>query len=186
MLVPDQFYDRTSRRNEHTFFGNGIGAHVAFGQPTSQYLSKVLLDAAKLQDCKVHAGGTYVNMDGPAFSTKAESEANRQLGFDVIGMTNLAEAKLAREAEMSLATLSMITDYDCWKEDEEDVTVETVLGHLRANAHNAKEIVKRAIEHLDISTECPEHRVLDAAIITPKDHWPEQTREKLAPILSRF
>ena len=187
IVLPDQYFDRTSRRNEHTFFGNGIGAHVAFGQPVCAYLRSVLKQATELQEgVTVHDGGTYVNMDGPAFSTKSESEVNRQLGFDVIGMTNLAEAKLAREAEMSLATLSMITDYDCWKEDEEDVTVSAVLENLRVNAANAQEIIARAIELLDSERGCPEHTGLDTSIITPQPAWPAATVEKLEPILSRF
>ncbi len=186
IVLPDQFFDRASRRAEHTFFGQGIGAHVAFGKPVSAYLRQLLKESADEQGVKVHDGGTYVNMDGPAFSTKAESEANRQLGFDVIGMTNVAEAKLAREAEMALATLSMITDYDCWKEGEEDVTVETVIGHLMANAGNAQVILCRAIQALDIDTTCPEHTALQSAIITPQAHWPEQTIARLEPVLRRF
>ncbi len=116
IVLPDQFFDRTSRREHHTFFGGGIAAHIAFAEPISPNLRVILYETAKeLHGGDVFNGGTYVNMDGPAFSTRAESEANRQLGFDVIGMTNLPEAKLAREAEMSLSTLAMITDYDCWK-----------------------------------------------------------------------
>jgi 5'-methylthioadenosine phosphorylase len=186
ILLPDQFFDRTSQRSEHTFFGRGIAAHVAFGQPLCAYLRGLLCDVAVAEGAKVHDGGTYVNMDGPAFSTKAESEANRKLGFDVIGMTNLAEAKLAREAEMSLATLSMITDYDCWNDDEDDVTVDAVIHHLNANSAMAKKIVLKAIQELEIDTQCPEHVALDQAIITPKAAWPQETCERLAPILARF
>lgn len=187
IVLPDQYFDRTSRRSEHTFFGEGIGAHVGFGQPVCSYLRSILKEATEQQEgVTVHDGGTYVNMDGPAFSTKAESESNRQLGFDVIGMTNLAEAKLAREAEMSLATLSMITDYDCWKEDEEDVTVGAVLENLKANAANAQQIIARTIGLLDTTRECAEHSGLDFSIITPKDAWPASTAKKLEPILSRF
>ncbi|HEY8990740.1 MAG TPA: S-methyl-5'-thioadenosine phosphorylase, partial [Luteolibacter sp.] len=119
IVLPDQFFDRTSRREHHTFFGRGIVAHVAFADPISAGLRMILRDAAVGSGNRVHNGGTYVNMDGPAFSTRAESRANRQLGFDIIGMTNLPEAKLAREAEIALATLAMVTDYDCWKTDEE-------------------------------------------------------------------
>ncbi|MDQ6808341.1 MAG: MTAP family purine nucleoside phosphorylase, partial [Verrucomicrobiota bacterium] len=118
VLLPSQFYDRTSQRADHTFFGEGIAAHVSFAEPISAGLRAILADAADEVGVKAHNGGTYVNMDGPAFSTRAESELNRRHGFDVIGMTNLPEAKLAREAEIALATLAMITDYDCWKVDE--------------------------------------------------------------------
>ena len=185
ILIPDQYFDRTSRREHHTFFGGGIAAHIAFGEPTSAPLRRVLLEAC-LEDhsIEVHFGGTYVNMDGPAFSTRAESEVNRQLGFDVIGMTNLPEAKLAREAEMSLATLCMVTDYDCWKDEE--VNVETVIGHLQANASTARQIVARAVALVPPVPEWPEHTALDAAIITPRLHWPEKRIEELSPILSRI
>lgn len=186
LVLPDQFFDRTSRRADHTFFGNGIGAHISFGQPVCGYLRGLLKESAAQQGMTVHDGGTYVNMDGPAFSTKAESEANRQLGFDVIGMTNVAEAKLAREAEMSLATLSMVTDYDCWRENEEDVSVEQVIGHLNANAENAKAIVKSAIRAIEVEKKLPIHQSLDTAIITPKEHWRSDTVKSLEPILRRL
>ena len=122
IVLPAQFFDRTSRRAEHTFFGGGIAAHVGFADPISTNLRQLLAATGGKLGYRVHNGGTYVNMDGPAFSTRAESETNRALGFDVIGMTNLGEAKLAREAEIALATLAMVTDYDCWKEDEDAVT----------------------------------------------------------------
>ncbi|MCB1225267.1 MAG: S-methyl-5'-thioadenosine phosphorylase, partial [Verrucomicrobiales bacterium] len=141
ILVPDQFFDRTSLREQHTFFGAGIVAHVAFGDPLSENLRQLLLEEARAAGTTVHDRGTYVCMDGPAFSTRAESEAHRQLGFDVIGMTNLPEAKLAREAEIALATLAMITDYDCWKVEEEPVTAEAVVAHVQANAERAKAII---------------------------------------------
>jgi len=186
IVVPDQFFDRTSRRAEHTFFGNGIGAHIGFGEPTSPYLREILVEASKKNGATVHAGGTYVNMDGPAFSTKAESMANRQLGFDVIGMTNLAEAKLARECEIAMATLSMVTDYDCWKEDEEHVSVGAVLDNLRANATMAQQILSTVISEIDFEEKLPEHTSLDGAIITPQEYWPEETKIKLQPLLERF
>ena len=134
----------------------------------------------------MHDGGTYVNMDGPAFSTRAESLVNRQLGFDVIGMTNVAEAKLAREAEIALATLAMVTDYDCWRENEEPVSVETVIGHLMANAALAQKIVRRAVEAIPLEADWPEHSALASALITPKEFWPEETIESLRPILNRY
>src|SRR5713226_9805748 len=134
VLLPSQFYDRTSLRAAHTFFGEGIAAHIAFAEPISTKLRNLLAESAKSLGVTVHNGGTYVNMDGPAFSTRAESEWNRRNGFDVIAMTNLPEAKLAREAEIALATMAMITDYDCWKVEEEPVSAQTVIGHVMANA----------------------------------------------------
>jgi 5'-methylthioadenosine phosphorylase len=186
LVIPDQFFDRMSRRTEHTFFGEGIVGHVDFADPTSARLRRLIAEAAPEQGLSHHEGGTYVNMDGPAFSTRAESEAHRQLGFDVVGMTNLPEAKLAREAEMAFATMAFITDYDCWKVEEEPVTAETVMGHLSANAEAAKGLLSRVLPRIPERAEDPEHRVLDSAILTPREFWPEQTREKLAPILKRL
>jgi 5'-methylthioadenosine phosphorylase len=134
----------------------------------------------------VHNGGTYVNMDGPAFSTRAESELNRRNGFDVIGMTNLPEAKLAREAEIALATVAMITDYDCWKVGEEPVTAQTVFGHLTANAEAAKKVLIAAIPGIPTEPNWPEHSALDAAMTTERKLWPKTTIEQLGPILRRF
>jgi 5'-methylthioadenosine phosphorylase len=186
IVLPSQFFDRTSRRLEHTFFGGGIVAHVSFADPISTDLRGLLADAARAAGCTVHDGGTYVNMDGPAFSTRAESEANRQLGFDVIGMTNLGEAKLAREAEIALATLAMITDYDCWKVEEEPVNAQTVIQHLLANATAAKEIIARVIPMIPATPDWPEHRSLDTALVTDRSLWPAETVRKLSPILGRF
>ena len=186
IVLPDQFFDRTSRRDQHTFFGKGIVAHVAFGDPISNGLRALLHDACVAQGRKVHNGGTYVCMDGPAFSTRAESNAHRQLGFDVIGMTNLPEAKLAREAEIALATLAMITDYDCWKIEEEAVTAESVIGHLHANVAAAKAILAHVIPNIPAEPGWPEHRALDCALMTDRKLWPEQTVENLLPILQRF
>ncbi len=148
VLLPSQFFDRTSQRAHHTFFGDGIAAHISFADPISASLRAILREAATEAGAKVHDGGTYVNMDGPAFSTRAESEFNRRQGFDVIGMTNLPEAKLAREAEIALASIAMITDYDCWKVEEEPVSAEAVFGHLIANAEAAKKILARAIPRI--------------------------------------
>ncbi|MHA3771024.1 S-methyl-5'-thioadenosine phosphorylase [Verrucomicrobiota bacterium sgz303538] len=186
IVLPSQYFDRTSRRTEHTFFGGGIVAHVAFADPISTNLRQLLANAAREVGLAVHNGGTYVNMDGPAFSTRAESEANRQLGFDVIGMTNLGEAKLAREAEIALATLAMITDYDCWKVEEEPVTAETVLAHLSANAENAKRVLAKVIPTIPTVPNWPEHRALDSALVTDRKFWPEETVTKLGPIIERF
>ena len=186
IVLPDQYFDRTSRREHHTFFGNGIVAHIGFGDPVSAGLRAILRDAAQAEGSTVHDGGTYVNMDGPAFSTRAESEANRQLGFDVIGMTNLPEAKLAREAEIALATLCMITDYDCWHEEEENVSAQTVMGHLMANSENAQKIVARAVAQVPEVPNWPEHDALATALMTPKEYWPEKTVENLKPLLSKY
>lgn len=186
IVLPDQFFDRTSRRDQHTFFGRGIVAHVAFGDPISDKLRALLHDACTAQNRRAHNGGTYVCMDGPAFSTRAESNAHRQLGFDVIGMTNLPEAKLAREAEIALATLAMITDYDCWKVEEEAVTAETVIGHLHANVAAAKAIIAHVIPRIPMEPDWPEHRALDTALMTDRNLWPKQTAEDLRPLLQRF
>ena len=186
IVVPDQFYDRTSRREHHTFFGRGIVGHVSFADPFSSSLRRILVEEGRAHGAEVHDGGTYVCMDGPAFSTRAESNTNRKLGFDIIGMTNLPEAKLAREAEIALATLAMITDYDCWKEEEEAVTAGAVVGHLHANAAAAKAIIARAIPRIPTFADWPEHQSLDHAIMTPRDLWPEATLNELRPILERF
>ena len=186
VVLPSQFYDRTSQRAEHTFFGNGIAAHIGFAEPISTPLRDLLAQSASSLGVKVHNGGTYVNMDGPAFSTRAESELNRQHGFDVIGMTNLPEAKLAREAEIALATVAMITDYDCWKIEEEPVSVQTVLGHLLANAETARKILADVIPRIPAVADWPEHRALDTALVTDRKIWPHETVTRLGPILSRF
>lgn len=186
VVLPDQFFDRTSRREHHTFFGRGIVGHVSFAEPFSTGLREILKEAATGAGCRVHDGGTYVNMDGPAFSTRAESETNRRLGFDVIGMTNLPEAKLAREAEIAIGTLAMITDYDCWKIEEEPVTAEAVMGHLHANVSAAKRTISAAIPRIPLVPDWPEHRSLDGAIMTPRSFWPEPVAAELSPLLSRF
>lgn len=186
VLLPSQFFDRTSQRADHTFFGGGIAAHVSFAEPISAHLRNILAESARETGVRVHNGGTYVNMDGPAFSTRAESELNRRNGFDVIGMTNVPEAKLAREAEIALATLAMITDYDCWKVEEEPVSAQTIFEHLIANAETAKKILAAAIPQLPTEPNWPEHRALDSALVTDRKLWPAATREKLRAILGRF
>jgi 5'-methylthioadenosine phosphorylase len=186
VLLPSQFYDRTSLRRDHTFFGEGIAAHISFAEPISTNLRNLLAESARSLGITVHNGGTYVNMDGPAFSTRAESELNRRNGFDVIGMTNLPEAKLAREAEIALATMAMITDYDCWKVEEEPVSAQTVFGHLVANAETARKVLIEVIPRLPTDPNWPEHSALDAALTTERRLWPAQTVDKLKPILERF
>lgn len=183
VVLPDQYFDRTSQRADHTFFGEGIVAHVGFAEPISQGLRRILAEAGRAEGADLYDGGTYVCMDGPAFSTKAESHYYRHFGFDIIGMTNLPEAKLAREAEMALATLGMVTDYDCWREGEEAVEASAVARHLVANAAMSTKIIKRAIGMIPIKADWPEHRALDAAIFSARSAWPEATIQKLAPIL---
>jgi 5'-methylthioadenosine phosphorylase len=186
VVLPSQFYDRTSQRAVHTFFGEGIVAHVGFAEPISANLRNLLAESARSLGVTVHNGGVYVNMDGPAFSTRAESEFNHRNGFDVIAMTNLPEAKLAREAEIAFATMAMVTDYDCWKVEEEPVSAETVLSHLTANAETARKLIVDVIPRLPNEPNWPEHFALDKALVTERKLWPQATVEKLRPILARF
>jgi len=186
IVLPSQFLDRMSGRNRHTFFGSGIVAHVSFADPISAQLRNLLDETGRELGYTMHNGGTYVAMDGPAFSTRAESEANRHLGLDVIGMTNLPEAKLAREAEIALATMAMITDYDCWKVEEEPVTAQSVFENLKANAEMAKQLIIQVIPKIPRTPDWPEHRALENALLTDRMFWPEKTRRKLAAISDRF
>ena len=186
VVLPSQFYDRTSNRAAHTFFGEGIAAHIAFAEPISASLRNLLAESARSRGVTVYNGGTYVNMDGPAFSTRAESELNRRNGYDVIAMTNLPEAKLAREAEIAFATMAMITDYDCWKVEEEPVSAQIVLSHLIANAETARKVILDVIPRIPTEPNWPEHFALDTALVTNRKLWPEATIEKLGPILQRF
>src|SRR5882757_1190043 len=186
VLLPSQFYDRTSLRDTHTFFGEGVAAHIAFAEPISTKLRNLLADSARSLGVTAHNGGTYVNMDGPAFSTRAESEFNHRNGFDVIAMTNLPEAKLAREAEIAFATMAMITDYDCWKVEEEPVSAEIILSHLLANAATARRVIADVIPRIPNEPNWPEHSALDTALVTDRKLWSEATIEKLRPILGRF
>lgn len=186
MVLVNQFYDRTKRSAEHTFFGRGIVAHVAFADPICEELRLLLLETARECGASAHDGGTYVNMEGPAFSTRAESLFNHKSKFDVIGMTNLGEAKCAREAEIAYATMAMITDYDCWKTDEQHVTVDLVLENLRRNADMAKRIVAATIPKIPASANWPCHSALANAIMTDKKVWPAQTKKDLAPLLANY
>lgn len=185
MVVVDQFIDRTLR-GPRTFFGTGLVAHVAFGHPVCARLSAALVATGQGLGLPVVDGGTYVAMEGPQFSTRAESELHRGLGASVIGMTNLPEAKLAREAEIALATLAMVTDYDCWKTDEAAVTAESVLAHVQANASMAKQILARVLPQVPAVPDWPEHRALDTALVTDRKLWPEKTAQSLKPLLERF
>ena len=186
IVLPDQFLDRTKRDFEHTFFGRGIVAHIAFAEPICGELRKIVLRTAREFKATVHDGGTYVNMEGPAFSTRAESLTNHKLGYDVIGMTNLGEAKCAREAEIAYTTMAMITDYDCWKTDEAHVTVEMVIANLMKNAATAKAIVARAIPQIPAEPDWPCHSALQNAIMTEKKLWPKKTVNELKPIVAKY
>jgi 5'-methylthioadenosine phosphorylase len=185
IVLPDQFIDRTKQSLNHTFFGDGIVAHVAFAHPLCEELRTLIYQSAKRLRSRVHRRGTYVNMEGPAFSTKAESIMNHKAGFDVIGMTNLGEAKCAREAEIAYATMAMVTDYDAWKEDEEHVTVDQIIENLHRNADRAKAILQDVLPRIPTEPGCSCHRALDNAILTPKSHWPAKTRQKLKLLLAR-
>lgn len=186
IVLPDQFVDRTKRDFEHTFFGRGIVAHIAFADPICNELRALLYKSARVQGARVHNGGAYVNMEGPAFSTRAESITNHKLGYDVIGMTNLGEAKCAREAEIAYATMAMITDYDCWKVDEAHVTVEMVIANLMKNADQAKAIIKRVLPEIPAQPNWPCHEALKNAIMTDKKLWPAKTKKELAPLLRKY
>jgi 5'-methylthioadenosine phosphorylase len=205
IVVVDQFLDRTKRAFEHTFFGRGIVAHISFAHPICEELRQILLKVGRdeLHESQnsppkkngdsqssslrntIHDGGTYVNMEGPAFSTRAESLTNHRLGYDVIGMTNLGEAKCAREAEIAYATLAMSTDYDCWKEDEH-VTLAMIIQNLQRNADMAKKIVASAISRIPAKPGWPCHDALKHAILTDKKLWPKKTVTELKPILAKY
>jgi len=186
IVLIDQFIDNTKQSTTHTFFGDGIVGHVAFADPICEELRRVLLSAAVETGVKTHDRGTYVNMEGPAFSTRAESLRNQKMGFDVIGMTNLGEARCAREAEISYATLALVTDYDCWKVEEEPVSVKTVIANLQKNTTSAKEIICKAISEIPTSPAWPSQKSLDHAIMTTMSDWPSETLESLRPIIGRF
>ncbi|HXU77528.1 MAG TPA: S-methyl-5'-thioadenosine phosphorylase [Methylomirabilota bacterium] len=186
IVLPDQFLDRTKQSAAHTFFGRGIVAHIAFADPICEELRQLLLSSARSLKARVHDGGTYVNMEGPAFSTRAESLTNHRLGYDVIGMTNLGEAKCAREAEIGYATMAMITDYDCWKEDEAHVTVDMVIANLMKNAETAKAIIAKVLPLIPRKPGWPCHDALRNAIMTDKKFWPARTRAELGPILEKY
>jgi len=189
MIVPDQFIDRTSQRVS-TFFGDGLVAHIGFADPVCDRVARILADAAEslnLPEVDVHRGGTYVCMEGPAFSTKAESELYRSWGATAIGMTNLPEAKLAREAEIAYATLALVTDYDCWHPDHDSVTVEMVIGNLQRNAVNAQKVIRETVRRLAAEAPTSEaHSALEFAILTPLDRAPEATIDKLRPLLAKY
>ncbi|MCA1557846.1 MAG: S-methyl-5'-thioadenosine phosphorylase, partial [Acidobacteria bacterium] len=188
MVIPDQFFDRTrARAHESTFFGEGIVAHVSFAHPVCSELGDVLEKACGATDVRAHRSGIYVCMEGPAFSTVAESNLYRLSGMDIIGMTNLQEAKLAREAEICYATLALVTDYDCWHEEHDAVTVETVIENLNKNVRNAQIIMREAVKQLAVSPRaCKCGDALKNAIFTAPDLWPDETRRKLEAIIKKY
>ena len=185
IVVPDQFFDRTKGRIS-TFFGKGIVAHVAFAHPLCPDLSKIAADSAQKVGATVHRGGTYVNMEGPQFSTLAESTLYRSWGMDVIGMTNLQEAKLAREAEIRYATLALVTDYDCWHPDHDSVTVDLIIANLMQNAVTAQQTIAGAVETMSGARTCACKDALATAIITQAALVPQQTKKDLAPIIGKY
>jgi 5'-methylthioadenosine phosphorylase len=185
IVVPDQFFDRTKGRIS-TFFGRGIVAHVAFAHPVCGELSRMIADSVERVGATVHRGGTYVNMEGPQFSTLAESKLYRSWGMDVIGMTNLQEAKLAREAEICYATMALVTDYDCWHPDHDSVTVDLIIANLTQNAATAQKAIADAVDRLSGPPACACKDALATAIITRPELVPEQTKRDLAPIIGRY
>jgi 5'-methylthioadenosine phosphorylase len=184
-VIPDQFVDRTTQR-QSTFFGDGIAAHISFADPFCGSLREELLKECKNLNISVHSRGTYLNMEGPAFSTRAESHLYRSWGMDIIGMTNLAEAKLAREAEICYATMAMVTDYDCWHEQHDDVTVEAVIQNLLANAANALKVIQAIAGHLPQTCDTGCRSALATSIITAKDKMPPATKKKLKELLQKY
>ncbi len=185
IVVPDQFFDRTRGRIS-TFFGRGLVAHVAFAHPVCGELARVAADSVEAIGATVHRGGTYVNMEGPQFSTLAESKLYRAWGMDVIGMTNLQEAKLAREAEICYATLALVTDYDCWHPDHDSVTVDLIIANLMQNAATAQKTIAEAVSRLPPERTCGCKDALATAIITRPENVPEQTKRELAPIIGKY
>ncbi|MFZ0037293.1 MAG: S-methyl-5'-thioadenosine phosphorylase [Candidatus Acidiferrales bacterium] len=184
-LVPDQFFDRTRGRIA-TFFGGGVVAHVGFDKPTCSHLSSLLADACDRAKVNVHRGGTYVCMEGPQFSTLAESETYRKTDFDVIGMTNLTEAKLAREAELCYATVAMITDYDCWHPSHASVTVTQIIANLTRNAENAQNVVREVVSAMPETRDCKCGAALAHAILTDRKLIPAAAKKRLAPIAAKY
>jgi 5'-methylthioadenosine phosphorylase len=185
LVIPDQFFDRTKGRAS-TFFGNGLVAHVAFAHPVCGKLGAVAHDACRAVGATVHRGGTYVCMEGPQFSTLAESRLYRSWGMDIIGMTNLQEAKLAREAEICYATIALVTDYDCWHPEHDSVTVDMIVQNLVANAKTAQQVIAEAVAHLPYERTCECANALQHALLTRPDAVPDRVRTDLAPIIGRY
>jgi 5'-methylthioadenosine phosphorylase len=194
IVLPDQYFDRTKGALGHTFFGKGLVAHVSFGDPTCKPLreliaavaGEVISDLNLGHDVRLNPGGTYVNMEGPAFSTRAESQVYRRMGFDIIGMTSLPEAKLCREAELCYQAMAMVTDYDCWRVSEEEVSVELIIATLQANTHLAKEILRRVMPRLPKHRACACQHALKHAIMTDPAVVPRETLMALEPIVGKY
>lgn len=184
LVIVDQFIDRTKFRPQ-TFFEGGFVAHIAFAEPVCKGLAGILYDSAKSLGIKVHSGGTYLCMEGPAFSTRAESRLHRAWGADLIGMTNMPEAKLAREAELCYATIALSTDYDCWKE-EGHVDVSSIIAILKQNVANAQEVLKEAVAKIPLDRECACANALAGAIMTNNELVPKETKKRLEPIAGRY
>jgi 5'-methylthioadenosine phosphorylase len=185
LVIPGQFLDRT-RGRVSTFFGNGLVAHVGFAHPFCAILSDIAYDAARAAAATVHKGGTYVCMEGPQFSTYAESTLYRSWGMDIIGMTNLQEAKLAREAEICYTTIALVTDYDCWHPEHDRVTVEMIISNLTQNARTAQQVITQAVSRLPFDRTCECATALKYALITRPDVVPDETRRKLGPLVSKY
>ena len=185
MVIPDQFVDRT-RVRVSTFFGRGLVAHVAFAHPFCPHLSRAMAAACRDAGTTVHEGGTYVCIEGPLFSTRAESELYRSWGMDIVGMTNLQEARLAREAEICYVTLALVTDYDCWHPDHDSVTAEQIIANLGQNAENAKAVLRHAIQRLPTPRDCECESALKYALVTPQELVPAEVKAELGPIIGRY
>ncbi|MDD4955558.1 MAG: S-methyl-5'-thioadenosine phosphorylase [Candidatus Omnitrophica bacterium] len=185
-VVPMQFVDRTNQARKQTFFDEGVVAHIAFAHPVCENLARVVYSSAEKKGVTVHFGGTYVNMEGPQFSTLAESNLYRSMGFGIIGMTNMTEARLAREAEICYSTLAAVTDYDCWHQTHETVTVEMIIANLQKNVENSKEIIKEIIRQMPEKRVCGCREALKYAIITDKQFIPEEIKAKLKVIAGKY
>ena len=185
MVIPDQFVDRTTQRKA-TFFGRGLVAHVAFAHPFCPHVSRVMAEACVEAEVTHHVGGSYVCIEGPQFSSRAESELYRSWGMDLVGMTNLQEARLAREAEICYATLAMVTDYDCWHPEHDSVTVEQILTNLSSNAAAAKAVLRAAVRRLPTPRDCECASALKSALVTRPELVPEHVKSELAPIVGKY
>ncbi|MES2997417.1 MAG: S-methyl-5'-thioadenosine phosphorylase [Verrucomicrobiota bacterium] len=183
LVVPDQMIDRTGTSAIHTFFGNGIVAHFSFAEPYCAELRRLMVDAAREECGSVHDGGTYLCINGPAFSTRAEAEMHRKIGANIIGMTNAPECRLAREAGIAMATLALVTDYDCWKSGQPHVDAASVAAVMKTNSIAAKSILRRLIPRIPSAPTSPAHTAISSAVMTPRHLWPQKTADDLAPFL---
>jgi len=186
IVIPDQFVDRTNLHRPSTFFGSGLVAHITFADPVCSKLGDIIYNAAVDVGVNAHRGGTYLNMEGPAFSTRAESNLYRSWGMDIIGMTNLVEAKLAREAEICYTTMALVTDYDCWHEEHDDVSVDQVIKVLMQNVENAKKVIAKAVESLPNDRSCKCATALKNAILTDRKAIPNEAKEKLDLLIGKY